>query len=125
MPVADVPQSWEILRWRHHHTTRRGDRFRNDRCHGARIFVDDEILDSIHAVDLAGGVGLAIITAVAVRGRDREGPGYERTIIRINTLRCTADAHGAIRRAMIRAPAGDDLVALRFTAQRMVLARDF
>src|SRR6266436_5197101 len=116
MPVADVPQPWEILWWRHHHTTRCGDRFRNDRCHRARIFVDDEILDGIHAVDLAGGVGLAIVTAVAVRSRDGEGPGHERTIIRIDTLRRTADAHGAIRCPMVRATAGNDLVALWFTA---------
>src|SRR5262249_52370229 len=116
MPVADVPEPWEIFWWRHHYTTRRGDRFRNDRCHGARIFVDDEILDGIHAVDLAGGGGLAIVTAGAVWGRDREGPGYERAIIRINTLRCTADTHGAICRSMVRAPAGNDLVALRFAA---------
>src|ERR671930_154814 len=111
MPVADVSEPWEILGRRYHHTTRRGDRFRNDRCHGARIFVDDEILDSIHAVDLAGRVGLAIVTAVAIRGRDREGSGYERAIIGIDTLRRAADAHGAIRRAMVRAPAGNDLVA--------------
>src|SRR5262245_25991291 len=116
MPVADVPQPWEILWWRHHHTTRRGDRFRNNRCHGARIFIDDEILDGIDAVDLAGGVGLAIVTAVAVRGRDGEGSGYERSIIRIDTLRRTANAHSAIRRSMVRATAGNDLVALRFAA---------
>src|SRR4030095_16857292 len=117
MPVADFPQPWEILWWRHHHTTRCGDRFRNHRCDGARIFVDDEILAVIDAVDLAGGVGLAIVTAVAVRSRDSEGPGQKRTIIRIDTLRRTADAHGAIRRPMIRATAGNDLVALRVAAQ--------
>src|SRR5919197_2409447 len=111
MPITDVSEPWEILGWWHHHTTRRGDRFRNDRRHRARIFVDDEILDSIHAVDLAGRVGLAIVTAVAIRGRDRESAWYERAIIGIDTLRRTADAHGAIRRAMIRAPAGNDLVA--------------
>src|SRR5215470_15543637 len=101
MPIADFPKPWEILWRRYHHTTRSGDRFRNDRCHRARIFVDDEILDGIDAVDLAGGIGLAIVTAVAVRGRDREGPRYERTIIRIDTLRRTADTHGAIRRPMV------------------------
>src|SRR5215813_2725971 len=112
MPIADFSQPWEILWWRDHHTTRRGDRFRNDRCHRARIFVDDEILDGIHAVDLAGGIGLAIVTAVAVWSRDREGPRHERTIIRIDTLRRTADAHGSICRAMVGAAAGNDFVAL-------------
>src|SRR5215470_2168004 len=125
MPIADFPKPWEILWRRYHHTTRSGDRFRNDRGYRARIFVDDEILDGIHAVDLAGGVSLAIVTAVAVWGRDSEGPRHERTIIRIDTLRRTADTHGSICRAMVGATAGNDFVALRFTAQRMILTRDF
>src|SRR5262245_66076034 len=89
------------------------------------MFVDDEVLDGIHAVDLAGGVSLAIVTAIAVRSRDGEGSGHEWTVIGSDTLWRAADAHGAIRRPMVRGPAGKDLVALRLPAPRMVLTRGF
>src|SRR5262245_56935587 len=116
MPVADVPEPWEIFWRRHHHSTRRGDWFCNDGCHCARVFIEDEILDGVYTVDLTGGVGLAIVTTVAVGGGDGERPRHQRTIVGVNTLRCAADTHGAIRRSMVRAATGNDFIAFGFSA---------
>ena len=67
MPIAYLPETWQVFRrWDHHATSGRNG-FGDDGRDGAWVFEQDQIRDGVDAVDLTLRVGLTVIAAIAIR----------------------------------------------------------
>src|SRR5215510_7237286 len=122
MTVTDLAQARQIFRRRYSDPTRRGDGLSNHRGHGLWPLVLNELLNGVNAVDVTGGIGMAVITAVAVRRGNVQGAIHKRAVVRLGHGPCAADAHRPIRRSMVRAAPSNNLKTLWEAGEILILS---